>query len=175
QKDRPVSALREAFDSEHDPIVFLADLVGGGMKLRGVALRKNEPLDPQPIRAADQYFHALFGAVARDRMEMAMDVPNSDARGFFRLTLKQPRCAPGAKRTEKTSPTEHSTHDECAGRRFRLPSRQSEAQNVGASGDRYVLTPSGRVSHGSRLDRVVSRDMPQTLSFLLIDGHQISV
>src|SRR5437879_13816867 len=94
-------------------------------------------------------------------MEMAVDVPNSEARGRHGLTLKKPQSAPSVKRTEKTSPAEHS--------------RQSEAQNVGAGGDRDVLTPAGRVRHGSRLDGVVGRNVPQALSVLLIDAHQIPV
>src|SRR5260370_1438493 len=41
QKDRPVGPLGEALDGQHDPIVFLADLAGAGMKLSRLALRKN--------------------------------------------------------------------------------------------------------------------------------------
>src|SRR5258708_10638584 len=39
-------------------------------------------------------------------MEMAVDVPNSEARGLHGLTVKQTQRAPSAKRTKKTSPGE---------------------------------------------------------------------
>src|SRR5260370_20157266 len=94
-------------------------------------------------------------------MEMAVDVPDSESRGLHRIAVKQPQRAPGAKRAKKTSPAEHS--------------RKSEAQDIGAGGDRYILPPAGRVGHRSRLDRVISRDVPQALPVLLIDGHQVSV
>src|SRR5262245_9224116 len=94
-------------------------------------------------------------------MKMAVAVPNSEAGRLHGLTVKQLQCAAGAKRTKKTSPAEHS--------------RKSEAQNIRARRDCYVLTTAGGIGHGSGLDRVVGRDVPQTLSVFLIDCHQISV
>src|SRR6185436_8951264 len=110
-------------------------------------------------------------------MEMIMDVPNSEASGLRRLTLKQPQRTPSAKRIKKTSPTEHRTHlkacwqakpptppsfcktevGQAVSPAFSMrliasrTSRQSEAQNIGAGRDGYVLTPAGRVSHRSGL------------------------
>ena len=109
QKDGPVGPIGEPANSRHDPIVFRTDHLRGGMKVGGVALREDDPLDPQAIHAPDHHLHTLFRSVARDGAEMAMDVPNSEAPGLGRLTPKHRQSAATAKRTEKTSSGEHRT------------------------------------------------------------------
>src|SRR5690349_121829 len=54
----PISAVGESPHGAQHAMVLLAELVGRGMHLGRIALRKQEQLDPQAVDAADQHLHA---------------------------------------------------------------------------------------------------------------------
>ena len=75
------------------------------------ALGKDEPFNPQAVRAPDQCFHFFFGGGAGGQMEVTVVVPNSEAPGGLRSArqthaAQQLPCAAGGQRIQKRSTME---------------------------------------------------------------------
>jgi hypothetical protein len=78
---RAIGAVGKSAHGSQHTIILLAKLGRGGVQISRVALRKQQPLDPQPIHAPDQHLHALFGSVARNRAEVTVNVPDPEVLG----------------------------------------------------------------------------------------------